>query len=132
MRHELHLTRRGLQAAAVALIPLAAIGIFVDGATGAASIASAAGVVLVNHGLAALSTGWSRTLEPRVVAVGYGGFVVRMFAVFAALAVLATADWMHRGLFAAGFCATLVVTLGAEVLSYVRRTYVPSWRLGVR
>lgn len=128
MRHELHLTARGLRAFAVVLCPLAALGAVTGRWAGVASVLLGGGLVVANHALAALSTGWSRTLSPSAVAIGYAVFVVRMFAVFAALAVLSQLAWVSRPLLAASFCTVLVATLGAECLSYARGSYVPSWR----
>ena len=129
MRHELHLTAAGLRVALPAAAALAAIGFFVGGGHGAASAATGAGLVLANQVVAAASTGWSRTINPSVVAVGYAMFVVRMFAMFAAFAVLATMSWVEAPMFAAAFCAVLVVALAVQCVSYTRGTYVPNWRM---
>ena len=129
MRHELHLTRVGLGALVAAVPVMLAAGAAVGGPAGTASVAVGVGLVAVNHGLAALSTGWSRELRPGAVAAGYAGFVVRMFGVFAAFAVASGLPWVHKGLLAGAFCAALIVTLTAECLSYVRGSYVPRWRM---
>jgi hypothetical protein len=129
MRHELHLTAVGLRAALPAAAALAALGFVIGGGRGAASAAIGAGLVVTNQVVAAASTGWSRTINPSVVAVGYAMFVVRMFAMFAAFAVLATVTWIDAPLFAAAFCAVLVVTLAVQCVSYTRGTYVPNWRM---
>lgn len=129
MRHELHLTSRGLRALGAAVLPMTLFGALVGGRAGAASVLCAAGIAAANQLVSALSTGWARTLTPNVLAVGYSVFVVRMFAVFAAFAVFAQMPWVHRALFAGAFCASLAVTLTAECLSYVRRSYVPRWRM---
>lgn len=129
MRHELYLTARGYRALLVASVPLAAAGALVDGPTGLASVAAAVGVIAANHGLAALSTAWARTIGLGVWFVSYGFYAVRMAGVFAALAGLARLPWMHRGLFATAFVAALAASLGAECRSYVRKSYVPAWRM---
>ena len=129
MRHELHLTVRGLRALAGAAVALACFGAVLGGRTGALSVAVGAGLVAANAVAAALSTGWARTLGLGVIAVGYALFVVRMFAMFAGLAVLAQADWIHQPLLASAFFVSLVVLLGAECWSYARKTYVPEWRV---
>lgn len=129
MRHELHLTVVGLKALAVTGVVSVGIGAAVSGALGAASAALGAGLVGANHAAAALSTGWSRELRPRVMAVGYAMFGLRMLAMFFAFAVLASIAWVHPVHLATAFCAGLVAVLGTECWSYMRTSYVPSWRL---
>ena len=129
MRHEVHLVRTALVFVAAALVPLVIVGGFLGGTRGIASVLAGAGIVVANQAVAALSTGWSKTFTPRVAAIGYGVFVGRMFAVFAAFALLASAGWVHRGLVAVGFCTALAVTLGAECVSWATGRYVPRWRL---
>lgn len=132
MRHELHLTARGL----LALVPLTAtavaIGAAVAGARGAASAALGAGLVAVNQGMAALSTGWARTLSPGVAAIGYGAWVVRMFVMFGVFAALTQVAWLHDAVVAASFCAALVVALAVECWGFAKGTYVPRWRTVTR
>lgn len=130
MRHELALLRVGLRAIAGVAAVCVGLGIVLDGAAGVASAALGVGLVVANHVVAVASTGWARIIRPAVVAVGYAVFVVRMFAVFAAFAVLTTVGWIHDGMLAASFCAALVAALAAEVWSYARGSYVPSWRRG--
>lgn len=129
MRHELHLVRAGLLIVGASLVPLAIAGWMLARGLGVASVLAGAGIVVANQIVAALSTGWSRVFTPRVAAIGYGVFVGRMFAVFAAFAALATMGWVHRGLVAVGFCTALAVTLGAECVSWATGRYVPRWRL---
>lgn len=129
MRHELRLTSFGLRAALPAAAILAGIGVLVGGARGAASAGIGATLVVANHLAAAGSVGWARTLGPGVVAAGYAFFVVRMFAMFAAFAVLAQLDWVHQPLLAAAFCAVLVTSLAAECVAYARGAHVPRWRM---
>ena len=128
MRHELFLTRFGLLAALPAAAVLAVTGALVGGSRGAASAAVGAGLVAANQLAAAGSTAWSRQIGPSVMAVGYGLFVVRMFAMFAAFAVVASLTWVHAPTFAIAFCAVLATTLAAECIGYARGTYVPRWR----
>lgn len=129
MRHEVHLTAKGLRAAPIAVAPLLIFAALAGGFNGAASVALGAGIVVGNSVLAAASTGWSRTLGPGTVIVGYAMYAVRMFAVFAALTVVAVLPWVDRPLLAIAFCSTLAVTLTAACLSFVRNSYVPGWRL---
>ncbi len=128
MRHELGLARRGLTWLVVASAALVAVGAVTAGARGALSAGAASLLVGLNHLAAAASTGWSRRLGPGVIAAGYAAFVLRMFAVFAALAALVAAPWAHRGLMAFSFVTAMGVMLTAECLSYARRSYVPEWR----
>lgn len=129
MRHELHLLLRGLRALAAAAVAMVVAGVAVGGAAGAASAAVAVGVVGANHAVAALSTGWARTLQVRVLAVGYGVFLLRMLVLLFVFLALSAASWIHREVFATTFALSLAVALGAECVSYVRKSYVPSWRL---
>src|SRR5260221_351769 len=74
-----------------------------------------------------LWSAWSPTLSPKVIGVGYAVFVVRMAFVLGIFGTLSPLAWVHGGVLAVTFCAALVVTLGAECLSYSRGTYVPTW-----
>jgi hypothetical protein len=127
MRHEVHLARVGF----LVLLPVTAVSVGIallaDGANAAVSAAIGAGLVGANHLVAVASTGWAPTLRPRVVAVGYALFVVRMFALLVAFAVVASLDWINGAAFAASFCAALVTMLAAECVSYARGSYVPAW-----
>ncbi len=129
MRHEVHLARVGF----LVLVPVTAVSVGVAllaaGGRGAASAAIGAGLVGANHLAAVASTGWSPTLAPRVIAVGYVMFVVRMFALLVAFAVVASLGWIHGAAFAGAFCVTLVAMLTAECLSYARGSYIPAWRV---
>ncbi len=128
MRHELHLVRMGFRA----LLPLALLCIVcawaLAGGRGALSAAIGASLVGANHLVAALSTAWSRTITAKVIGIGYAVFVVRMAFVLGLFGTLSTLAWVHPVALATSFCVALVVTLGAECLSYSRGTYVPSWR----
>jgi hypothetical protein len=77
--------------------------------------------------LAVASTAWARVLGPRVVAVGYAGFVVRMLFILGTFGTLQGVVWVDRTVLAIAFCAALVTSLAAECLSYARGWYVPSW-----
>jgi hypothetical protein len=128
MRHELHLMRVGF----LVLVPVALVTVAVAavaaGPRGALSAAAGMGLVVANHLVAALSTGWAPVLTPGVAAVGYAGFVVRMLALLAAFAVLSSASWIVPGAFAGAFGVGLVVVLTAECVSYARGSFVPDWR----
>ena len=128
MRHELHLARAGFAALAALMAVAAVSGTLVAGYDGLRSAAIGVGLVAVNHAFAVASTSWARTLEAKVIAVGYGAFVFRMAFVFGVFASLRSVGWIHEGLLAGSFCAALVVSLTAECISYVRGSYVPSWR----
>jgi hypothetical protein len=129
MRHELHLARVGF----LALIPVAIVavgaGAAAAGGRGAVTAAVGVGLVAANHLVAVLSTGWAPTLRPRVIAVGYAMFVIRMLALLVAFILVATFTWVHTPTFAASFCAALVAMLAAECVSYARGSYIPEWRV---
>jgi hypothetical protein len=132
VRHELHLTVRGLLALVPLTLLLATAGAFVAGGRGAASAALGAGLVAANQGMAALSTGWARTLTPSVAAVGYGTWVIRMFVMFGVFAALTQVAWLHDGLVAVAFCASLVTALAVECWGFAKGSYVPRWRMVTR
>ena len=128
MRHELHLARVGF-GVLVAIAGIAGVvGLVVGGRDAAASAAIGVGLVAVNHAIAVASTAWSRTLGPRVFAVSFGVFVFRMAFMLGAFGSLATVVWIHDATLATSFCVALVASLAAECFSYVRGSYVPSWR----
>jgi hypothetical protein len=91
---------------------------------------AAVGVALVgaNHVIAVSSTAWAKVLGPRVVAVGYAVFVVRMLLLLGTFGTLQGVDWVNRTVLAMSFCAALVTSLAVECLSYARGWYVPAWR----
>ncbi len=128
MRHELHLARAGGVALVVVAFGAALTGALVGGVDGMRS--AALGVLLVgaNHAIAVASTAWARVLGPRVVAVGYAVFVVRMLLLLGTFGTLQGVAWVNRSVLAIAFCAALVISLTAECLSYARGWYVASWR----
>jgi hypothetical protein len=127
MRHEVQLARVGF----LTLVPVAAVclaaGLLAAGGRGVASAAIGTGLVAANHLVAVGSTGWAPTLRPRVVAIGYAVFVMRMLALLVAFAAVASLGWIHTGMFVASFCVALVTMLTAECLSYARGSYIPDW-----
>jgi hypothetical protein len=129
VRHEVHLTKAAIRAAIPAAAVFVVVGVVVDGGAGAASAALGAGLVVANLAVAAASTGWSRTVTSGMLAAGFVGFFVRMFAVVAAFALLATRDWVHSPVLAAAFCGVLVAALAGACIGYARGSYVPDWRL---
>lgn len=129
MRHEVHLTRYAFRTAVPATVVFVLAGLVVDGGSGAASAAVGAGLVLANFIVAAASTGWSRTVSGPMLATGFLGFFVRMFAVVAAFAVLATRSWVHPPVLAAAFCGVLVAALAGACIGYARGSYIPDWRI---
>jgi hypothetical protein len=128
MRHELHLARAGFLALAVIAVASATFGALLEGADGARSAAVGVALVAANHAVAVASTSWARTLGPKVIAVGYSVFVVRLMMLLAAFGLLQGRTWVHDTLLAGSFCAALVASLAAECVSYARGSYVPSWR----
>jgi hypothetical protein len=129
MRHELHLARAGFAAlAAIAALSALVAGV-VGGLHGVQSAAIGVALVAGNHALAVASTAWARTLVPRVIAVGYSVFVVRMMLMLSVLVSLQGVAWIDGPVLAGAFCAALVASLTAECISYARGSYVPSWRL---
>lgn len=127
MRHELYLARAGFAALAVIAAVSAVVGAVAFGTDGARTALIGVGLVATNHAAAVASTSWSRTLSPRVVAVGYGVFVLRMLFVVGVFGTLQSFGWVHTGVLAGSFCAALVASLAAECISYVRGSYVPTW-----
>ena len=129
MRHEVHLAARGAATAGVAGAVIVAGAGVTAGGQGAASAAMGAALVLLNQAAAVATTAWSRTLTRKVATIGYLGWFVRMAAVLTALGAARSIGWVNRPALAISFCVTLAVLLGAECVSYVRRSYVPAWRM---
>jgi hypothetical protein len=128
VRHELHLARAGFAAlAAIAALAVTAGGVLA-GRSAAASAALGVGIVAVNHAVAVASTAWARTVGPRVIAVGYSVFVVRMLLVLGTFGTLSQVTWVQDNVLAFSFCAALIASLTAECISYVKGSYVPAWR----
>lgn len=127
MRHELHLARAGFAALLAIAVSALLVGALLDGRHGLASAAVGVGLIAVNHGVAVLSTGWARTVGPRVIAIGYSVFVFRMLFVLGTFGTLQTVPWIHDGVLAGSFCAALVASLAAECVSFFRNSYVPAW-----
>jgi hypothetical protein len=128
VRHELHLARAGFAALAAVVAIAAAVGAIVAGRDGVLSALIGGGLIAGNHALAVASTSWARTFGPRVMAVGYSVFVVRMLLVLGIFGSLRSVDWVHGAVLAGAFCAALVASLAAECISYARGSYVPAWR----
>src|SRR5262249_43066237 len=126
VRHELHLVRMGF----TALAPLGAasvvVGGLIAGRRGALSAAVAIALVAGNHLVAALSTAWSSKISTTVIGVSYLSFFVRMAVMFGLFGTLSTLAWVNAPVLATTFCVALVVTLGAECLSWARGSYVPN------
>lgn len=129
MRHEMHLALRGMRAVGATLPFMLAAAAIWAGAEAALSAALGAGVVVLNQALAVASTAWSRVLGPKVFATGYAGWILRMAGVLAAMSYFSRLAWVDKVSLAISFCAALAVLLGAECVSYVRRSYVPAWRM---
>jgi hypothetical protein len=130
MRHELHLARIGFMALGAVAAVAAVVGFLVGAREGAVSALVGAGLVAGNHLVAVASTGWARVLGPRVIAIGYSVFVIRMMLVLGIFGSLSTIDWIQGTVLAVTFCVALVVTLAAECFSYARGSYVPAWMRG--
>jgi hypothetical protein len=128
MRHELHLFRKGFYALIAIAVVAAVAGLIVDGTAAATSAAIGVGLVALNQAIAVASTAWSRTLDAKVFAVGFGVFVFRMAIMLGAFGSLSTVGWIHETMLAVSFCSALVASLAAECIAYVRGSYVPAWR----
>lgn len=129
MRHELHLARIGFLALIPVVIVAVGCGAVAAGGRGAVTAAIGVGLVAANHLVAVMSTGWAPTLRPRVIAIGYAMFVVRMLALLVAFILVAALAWIHTPTFAISFCAALVAMLAAECVGYARGSYIPEWRV---
>lgn len=128
MRHELHLARAGFAALAAMAVVGSAAGWLIAGQRGATSALIGVALIAGNHALAVLSTSWARTINPTVIAVGYGAFVMRLMLLLTAFVALESVAWVHGPILAWTFCAALVVSLTAECISFARGSYIPAWR----
>jgi hypothetical protein len=128
VRHELHLARAGFAGLAAVAVVSAALGAAFAGSRGATSALVGVALIAGNHALAVASTGWARTINPTVIAVGYGAFVMRLMLLLTAFIVLSSVAWVHGPILAWTFCASLVVSLTAECIAFARGSYIPAWR----
>lgn len=103
MQVGLDMVRRGAVVAPILII----LGAVFGGTSGAASVAYAMGVVLLNFLLSALLIGWaSRISFAAVAAASLFGFLIRLGLVFVAVYPVANASWINLLV----LCVALIVT----------------------
>jgi hypothetical protein len=128
MAPERELVRRVLPVAVPALLLAYGAGAFVS-ANAALSATIGVGVVVVNFVIHALSMAWAASVSPvALVAVGLGGFAVRLAAIFVVLLLFNRLAWFSPGAFVAAVVPATVALLAfeAKVLSG-RRLQADLW-----
>ncbi len=109
------MVKRGLMVAPIFIM----VGALVAGSAGAASVAYALGIVLMNFWLSAALIGWASKISfAAVAAASLFGFLIRLGLIFVAVYPVAKASWVNLVV----LCVTLIVAhlgLLAWELKYV-------------
>jgi hypothetical protein len=120
--------RRLLPFSIPALALAAVVGALLGGSGVAASAAIAVAAVTVNFVVNALSVGWAAQVSPLVlIAVGIGGFVVRLATFTVALLLLDRLEWFSPPAFAAAFVPTTIALLVLEMRLMGGRMQADLW-----
>lgn len=124
---ERELVRRVLPLALPAFVIAFVAGAFVS-ADVAWSSTIGVGVVLANFVIHALSMAWAAAVSPvALVAVGLGGFAVRLAAIFVALLLLNRLAWFSPGAFVAAVVPATVALLAFEAKVLSGRLQADLW-----
>ncbi len=125
---ERELVRRLLPFAVPALAIAAGVGAALGGAGAAWSAAIAIGVVALNFVAHAGSMAWAARISPMLVmAVGLGGYVVRVAAFTVALLLLNRLAWFSPLAFVAAFAPATVALLAVEMRLLGGRMQADLW-----
>jgi hypothetical protein len=113
---EHELVRRLLPLTVPALVLAAVAGALVGGAGAGWSAAIGIGALAANLVMTGLSLGWAATISPAMLmAVGLGGFVVRLVTFTVALVLLDRLSWFSPIAFAAAFVPATIALLAVEL-----------------
>lgn len=124
---ERELVRRVLPLALPAFVIAFVAGAFVS-ADVAWSSTIGVGVVLANFVSHALSMAWAAGVSPvALVAVGLGGFAVRLAAIFVALLLLNRLAWFSPGAFVAAVVPATIALLAFEAKVLSGRLQADLW-----
>jgi hypothetical protein len=125
---ERELVRRLLPFAVPALAIAAGVGAALGGAGAAWSAAIAIGFVALNLVAHAGSMAWAARISPMILmAVGLGGYVVRLATFTVALLLLDRLAWFSPLAFVAAFAPATIVLLVAEMRLLAGRMQADLW-----
>ena len=126
---ERELVRRALPFAPVAGLIAFGVGTLVAGTDAGWSALIGVAVVAANFVAYGLSVAWAARISPTILmAVGLGGFVVRLGVIVAILAGLTTLAWFSALAFLAAVVPTTVLLLVFEMKTISGRLQADLWR----
>jgi hypothetical protein len=129
---ERELIRRILPFAPPAAAVAFAAGAAVGGLGAGWSAAIGIGVVVANFVANAWSVAWAARISPTILmAVGLGGFVVRLGVIAAAIALLQLLDWFSVVAFVAALVPATVALLSVEMKLLSGRMQADLWTFPV-
>jgi ATP synthase protein I len=125
---EHELVRRLLPYSLPAFVVAALLGAFLGGPGAAWSAGIAVIVVTANFVGNAYSVSWAARIGPTVLmAVGLGGFIVRLATLTVALLLLDRLSWFSALAFAAAFVPTTIALLAVEMKLLAGRMQADLW-----
>lgn len=125
---ERELVRRLLPYSLPALVLAAGAGAAIDGAGAAWSAAIAIAIVTVNFVVHAGSMAWAARISPMILmAVGLGGYAVRLAAFTVALLLLDGLPWFSPLAFVAAFAPATIALLAVEMRLLSGRMQADLW-----
>jgi ATP synthase protein I len=125
---EHELVRRLLPYSLPAFVVAVLLGAFLGGRGAAWSAGIAVIVVTANFVGNAYSVSWAARIGPTVLmAVGLGGFVVRLATLTVALLLLDRLSWFSPLAFAAAFVPTTIALLAVEMKLLAGRMHADLW-----
>ena len=125
---ERELVRRLLPFAVPAIAIAAGVGAVLGGSGAAWSAAIAIAIVALNFVAHAGSIGWAARISPMILmAVGLGGYVVRLAAFTVALLLLERLAWFSALAFVAAFAPATIALLAVEMRLLTGRMQADLW-----
>lgn len=125
---ERELIRRALPPALPAAALSYLLGHLGGGPGAGASAALAVALVGLNFAAAGISIGWAATISPTaVVAVGLGGFAIRLAVLFAAMALLDGLAWFSPLAFGLALVPATIALLAFEMRLVSGRMQADLW-----
>jgi hypothetical protein len=126
---ERELVRRALPFAPIAGFVAFGVGALVAGADAGWSSLIGVAVVAANFVAYGLSVAWAARISPTILmAVGLGGFIVRLGVIVAILAGLTTLSWFSALAFLASVVPTTILLLVFEMKTISGRLQADLWR----
>jgi hypothetical protein len=126
---ERELVRRALPFAIPALVVALAAGAFLGGADVGWSAAIGVAVVTANFVAYGLSLAWAAAISPMaLMAVGLGGFIVRLAVIVLLLVGLDTLSWFSPVAFLAAVVPVTALLLGFEMKVISGRLQADLWQ----